>query len=381
MSEYAGPRSLRQLLNAVLTVGSDLDLPAMLQRILEAAVDLIDARYGALGVLDKTDTRLAQFLTVGIDDETHAAIGRLPEGHGILGLLIVDAKPLRLPDLREHPDSYGFPPNHPPMKSFLGVPIRVRDAVFGNLYLTDKTSAEVFTDVDEELVVGLAAAAGVAIENAQLHARVHELALVEERERIARDLHDTVIQQLFATGLSLQGAAALIPGDAETAVRRVQAAVDDLDLTVKHIRSAIFGLAAASERGQDGVRSRILDLVGEAGSMLGFEPTVLFEGPVDAATPEPVAADVLATLREALSNVVRHAQASRVDVVVTINVGDGGELVLRVTDDGIGPLAPGQPRGHGLHNMADRAHHRDGSFEIGPATPRGTAISWRVPIK
>ena len=110
-------------------------------------------------------------------------IGNLPEGHGILGTLIIDAKPLRLPDLGEHPDSYGFPPNHPPMQSFLGVPIRLRDEVFGNLYLTDKKSAEVFTDVDEELVVGLAAAAGVAIENARLHAKLHDMALVEDRER------------------------------------------------------------------------------------------------------------------------------------------------------------------------------------------------------
>jgi transcriptional regulator with GAF, ATPase, and Fis domain len=208
MGEFAGPRSLRRrLLDAVLTVGSDLDLPSMLERIVQAAVDLVDARYGALGVLDDTGARLSQFITVGVDAETRAAIGHLPEGHGILGLLVVDAKPLRLPDLREHPDSYGFPPHHPPMRSFLGVPILVRDEVFGNLYLTDKTSAEAFTDVDEELVVGLAAAAGVAIENARLHARVQELALLEDRERIARDLHDSVIQRLFATGLSLQGAA------------------------------------------------------------------------------------------------------------------------------------------------------------------------------
>lgn len=110
-----------------------------------AAVELVDARYGALGVLDESRTKLAQFITVGLNDETHAQIGQLPEGHGILGLLIGQAKPIRLPDLREHPDSYGFPPNHPPMKSFLGVPIRLRDEVFGNLYLTDKASAEVFT--------------------------------------------------------------------------------------------------------------------------------------------------------------------------------------------------------------------------------------------
>jgi signal transduction histidine kinase len=377
VGEYAGPRSLRQLLDAVLTIGSDLDLPAMLQRIVEAAVALVDARYGALGVLDESRTRLAQFITVGLDDETYRAIGDLPEGHGILGLLIVDAKPLRLPDLSEHPDSYGFPPHHPPMRSFLGVPIRVRDEVFGNLYLTDKTSAEVFTDVDEELVIGLAAAAGVAIENARLHARVQELALVEDRERIARDLHDSIVQRLFATGLSLQGAAGLIRGDPNAAARRVTAAVDDLDLTVKHIRSAIFGLEPIVGRDNGGLRRRVLDLVAEASDMLGVEPTVLFEGQVDSATPEPVAADLLATLREGLSNVARHAQARRVDIVVAVD--GGGDILLRITDDGIGPPAADQPRGHGLDNMAARAEARGGSFEIGPSSPRGTEVAWRVP--
>src|SRR5581483_6542396 len=128
------------------------------------------------------------------------AIGELPRGHGILGLLIVDPVPIRLHDLREHADAFGFPARHPEMTSFLGVPIRVRDQVFGNLYLTNKRSEADFTDLDEELTVALAAAAGVAIENARLDARVRELALLEDRERIARDLHDTVIQRLFATG-------------------------------------------------------------------------------------------------------------------------------------------------------------------------------------
>ena len=212
MPEVAGPQSLRELLDAVLVLGSDLDPPSMLRRIVEAAVGLVDARYGALGVLDDTGTRLSQFITVGIDDATHDRIGELPEGHGILGLLIVDAKPLRLPDLNAHPDSFGFPPNHPPMQSFLGVPVLVRGEVFGNLYLTDKTTAAEFSGVDEELAVGLAAAAGVAIQNVRLQARVQNFALVEDRERIARDLHDTVIQRLFATGLSLQATARGLAG-------------------------------------------------------------------------------------------------------------------------------------------------------------------------
>ena len=169
--------------------------------------------------------------------------------------------------------------------------------------------------------------------------------------------------------------------DPGAAVDRVQTAVDDLDLTVKHIRSAIFGLASTPETSLDGVRRRVLDLVGEAGAMLGFEPTVLFEGAVDTVTPEPVATDLLATLREALSNVARHSRASRVDVVVTVDADDGGHLVLRVTDDGVGPPTAGVPRGHGLENMAARADRRGGSFEITPASPRGTAIAWRVALE
>ena len=141
MEDRATVPALRGLLHAVLAIGSDLDLGAMLHRIVESAVDLVGARYGALGVLDEAGIGLVQFLTVGVDDDTHHAIGNLPEGHGILGVLIADPRPLRLSDLRAHPDSYGFPPHHPPMRSFLGVPIKIRDQVFGNLYLTDKVDA------------------------------------------------------------------------------------------------------------------------------------------------------------------------------------------------------------------------------------------------
>jgi signal transduction histidine kinase len=368
-------------LDAVVTVGSDLDLPAMLGRIIAAAVDLVDARYGALGVLDESGSRLAQFLTVGIDDQTRATIGHLPEGRGILGLLIVEPRPLRLPDLHEHPDSFGFPAHHPPMGSFLGVPIRVRDEVFGNLYLTDKTTAEVFSDIDEELVVGLAAAAGVAIDNARLHARVQELALAEDRARIARDLHDTVIQRLFATGLSLQGAAALVTTDPTEAARRLDAAVDDLDDTVKQIRSSIFSLATAAAGpagpAPAGVRTRVLDLAGDAAPALGFEPTVVFDGPVDTATPRAVAEDLEATAREALANVARHAAAHHVEVRVTVR---DGALVLAVTDDGTGPPPPGHPRGHGLDNMTQRAARHHGTFQLRAGPTGGTQALWRVPI-
>jgi len=370
---YAGPRSLRQLLDAVVTVGSDLDLETVLRHIVQSAVSLVDARYGALGVLDESGTTLSQFLTVGLDDATYRAIGPLPKGHGILGLLIRDPKPIRLPDLHEHPDSFGFPPNHPPMKSFLGVPVRVRDQVFGNLYLTDKTSAEVFTDVDEELVVALAAAAGVAIENARLHIKVQELALLEDRERIARDLHDTVIQRLFATGLRLQGAVRLVqrPEVAE----RISQAVDDLDLTVKHIRTAIFGLEA-SRRATGGFRQRVLAVASESAGALGFEPHVVFDGPLEA-VPEHAAAELLAVLREALTNVARHASADRVDITVAAH----GDLMLEVVDDGRGLPDERRAGGRGLANMQTRAAALGGSTIARRRPEGGSVIEWRAPIK
>jgi signal transduction histidine kinase len=256
------------------------------------------------------------------------------------------------------------------MKSFLGVPVRVRDQVFGNLYLTDKTTAEVFTDIDEELVIGLAAAAGVAIENARLHLRVRELALLEDRERIARDLHDTVIQRLFATGLRLQGAARL--AERPEVSDRILQAVDDLDLTVKHIRTAIFGLEA-SRRGNDGLRQRVLSLARESAGALGFEPHILFDGPLDTVA-EDRASELLAVLREALTNVARHAGAGRVDVELIAD----GDLVLRVIDDGRG-LGARRPGGKGLANMEARAARLGGSVLIKPGVESGSLVEWRVP--
>ncbi len=309
------PRSFRQLLDAVITIGADLDLLTVLQHIVDAATSLADARYGALGVLDPTRTFLTDFLTVGLDEETRAGIGELPKGHGILGLLIADPRPLRLPDLRAHPDSFGFPPGHPPMRSFLGVTVTVRGAVFGNLYLTDKRSQDAFSEADEELLVGFATAAGIAIDNARLHASLSELALLQDRERIAMDLHDTVIQQLFAVGLSLQAMLRRVSDPDLT--MRVETAVQDLDNTIKQIRTTIFDLDAPARSG--GVRARLLALVSEVRDSLPATPAVVFEGPIEAVVGEAIADELVTVLREALSNVARHAEASRIDVAMTVD--------------------------------------------------------------
>jgi signal transduction histidine kinase len=374
-SQYAGPTSLRRLLEAVMAIASDLDLGAALQRIVEAATALVDARYGALGVLNPEKTGLAQFLTVGIDDQTRAAIGDLPKGHGILGLLIADPRPLRLPDLGEHRDSFGFPPNHPEMRSFLGVPIIVRGEVFGNLYLTEKQSAEAFTDIDEELTVALAAAASVAIENARLHARVRDLVLLEDRERIAMDLHDTVIQQLCATGMSLQVTSRLADQPDES--YRIQTAVEDLDTTIRQIRASIFALSTTTRAPTADVRSRVLGVVAETSTALGFEPRVEFVGPVDSVVTAELAEELLVSLRETLSNVARHAMATHVDIHVGVT---DGELVLRVADAGSGPPGDGARRGHGLKNLGTRAGRLGGTFELRPGRAAATVATWRRPL-
>lgn len=324
------PERLRGLVAAVLAIGSDLSLPALLRHIVESAVTLIDARYGALGVLDAVGEGLSEFVNVGMTAEQIAAIGHLPEGHGILGLLILEPAPLRLTDLCAHPDRFGFPKNHPPMRSFLGVPIRVRGQVFGNLYLTDKQGAGEFSAEDEILAVALAGAAGIAIENTRLLARVRELSLVEDRERIAADLHDTVIQRLFATGLGLQSAVRAI--DNPAAALRVQEAVDELDETIRQIRSTIFALQSPRIPGRS-LREEILALSREAASGLGFEPRVRFVGLIDHLVGDAVGVQLLAVLREALSNVVRHAGASQVTVAVEVT---GADLVASVIDNGVG---------------------------------------------
>jgi signal transduction histidine kinase len=372
----ADPESLRRLLRAVISIGSDLDLTATLQRIVESAAELADARYAALGVLDPAGTYVAQFLTTGIDAPTRAAIGDPPKGHGILGLLIREPRPIRLPDLSQHPDSYGFPPNHPPMHSFLGVPVKVRDEVFGNLYLTDKRSAEEFSDIDEELVVALAAAAGVAIDNARLHARVRDVVLVEDRERIAMDLHDTVIQQLFAVGLSLQATMRRI-NDPEV-TPRIQLAVDDLDTTIKRIRSTIFALEAPAQTATPNLRQRVLALTNELKPTMGLPIDVLFDGPIDSVTDAAVADELVVVLREALSNVARHSRASAVEVQVTASP---DRLTLCVIDDGIGPNGAAKATGRGLGNMASRAERFGGTSTLRPGDESGSVLEWQVPLR
>jgi signal transduction histidine kinase len=373
LARVTDPARLRDLLDAVFSIGSDLSLPTVLRTIVDNAVRVLDARYCALGVLSPRGDGLSEFVHVGIDGAVAERIGHLPEGHGLLGQLIVDPRPLRLNDLHDHPSSYGFPPGHPPMRSFLGVPIRVRREVFGNLYLTEKQHADGFSADDELLATGLARAAGIAIENARLQARLQEVRLLEDRERIAADLHDTVIQRLFAVGLGLQSTVPLIEGPG--AAERVERAIDDLDETIRRIRSTIFALQAPRAAGR-GVRGEILSLVAEGAASLGFEPHLLLDGPLDTMVGDSIAGHLLAVLREALTNVVRHAEATTVEVAVTVA---DGQLTAEVTDDGVG-CGPRRAGGYGLDNLARRADGLGGRLDIGAGPGGGCRVTWGVPL-
>ena len=226
-------------------IESKVELPILLGHLIEEARSLVGASYAALGVLNKAGTRLEQFLTVGLSDDEEAEIGPLPDGNGVLGLLITEPESLRLDNVGEHPESYGFPDKHPLMNSFLGVPVRVRETVYGNLYLTDKQSAGGFTEEDVAVAESLALAAGIAIENSRLREEVETLSVVDDRARIAHALHDRVIQRIFGVGMTLQGATHL--ADLPQVMERVTRAVDDLDGTITEIRTV------SSELGSDGL--------------------------------------------------------------------------------------------------------------------------------
>jgi signal transduction histidine kinase len=365
---------LRRVLEATLLLEQDFDLPVLLRHVVEEARSMTGARYGALGVLNEDRSALEQFLTVGLDADEEALIGTRPTGLGVLGLLITHPQPVRITDLNSHPDSYGFPPGHPPMTSFLGAPLKVRGEVYGNLYLTDKIGWSEFTRDDEALVEALALAAGIAIENAHLHQRVQQIAVYDDRDRLARDLHDTVIQRLFAVGLSLQsmaGAAA-----AEGLGDRLSTAISDLDDTIRQVRSTIYELGLTGV--EEGLRARVQALANELTPVVGFKVHVSFDGPVDSAVPEQVAEHLLSTVREGITNIGRHANATQASI--ELRVGDAF-CRLEIADNGRGIEQPSSGRhGFGLTNLQRRAEKLRGEFTLENRQSGGTLLIWQVPL-
>jgi len=226
---------------ATRAIAELLSVDDVLQVIVDQVRPLVGAQYAALGIVD-ADGVMERFITAGIDRETRTRIGNIPRGHGFLGLIVRENRSFRIPDIAVDPRRYGFPPHHPPMHSFLGVPVTVKGRSVGNLYLTNKAGADEFSEDDQALVETFAVHAGIAIENARLHEQVQRLAVFDERERISKDLHDGIIQNIYAVGLSLEDVPELVRNDPDEVERRVERAIDSLHLTIRDIRNFIFGL-------------------------------------------------------------------------------------------------------------------------------------------
>ena len=315
-----------------------------------------------------------EFLTDGIDEEVEAAIGRRPRGHGVLGVVLRDGAPVRVDDVASHPSSIGYPDGHPAMRSFLGVPLRVSGRVFGDLYLADKPGG--FTQDDERIVAGLAAVAGTAIANARLfdelehtRAELARMAVVEDRNRIARDLHDLVIGRLFAVGLSVDRISRKVE---EPWATRASEAVDDVDRAIADVRGAIFALG--SDAATD--VARLTRLLRASAAPLRFEPEIEVTGDLTR-LDVGVRSDLHAVMNEAIANVVRHAKAS--SVCLRVVVGEEA-LVAEIIDDGVG-MGDRVPTS-GLANLRDRAERLGGTLDVRPRSDgTGTHLTWRAPLR
>jgi signal transduction histidine kinase len=379
MAETTSRSADRRLIEAGMALAAELSLDAVLRRIVVAAVELTDATYGALGVLTPDGRAIEEFVTVGVTEEERAAIGDPPVGHGLLGALITDARPMRVPDIAADPRSVGFPPHHPPMRSLLGAPVAGRGRVFGNIYLTDKRGAEAFDDEDERVLVVLATQAAVAVENARLYdeaeraaAALRRLEVMDERERIAKELHDGVIQSLFAVGMSLQGVASMST-EADT-VSRIEAAVEDVDHAIRDLRNYIFGLRPGilADRQLD----QALTELGRGFSERTGVVTIVEVDEAAASLLASRAADIVQIVREALSNIGRHAEATTCRVRLAR---DDEGIVLEVDDDGAGFDAAAPSSGMGLTNLRERAASLGATLELASTPGEGTTLRVRLP--
>lgn len=376
-----GMDALTALDEATRAIASVLSTDEVLQVIVERVRDLVDARYAALGIVDG-DGRIERFITVGITPGQRARLGDPPQGHGLLGVIIREGRSLRIPDISAHPESYGFPPEHPPMRSLLGVPVRVKGGrIVGNLYLTDKRTAPEFSADDQTLVEMFALHAGIAMDNARLHEQVQRLVIMAERERIGRDLHDGIIQRIYGVSLSLEDVPELMAESPAEAEARVDRAIDTLHDTIRDIRTFIVGLRPGQLAGDD-FGAAVQALADELRSNTLLAIDVAIEPSLT--QPDDRARDELVqVVREALSNVARHAHASQVTLDLA---SDHDDVVLAIADDGDGfdpdqrPV-DGRPGGHGISNMRSRVAALGGTFDIDSAPGRGARITIRVPAK
>ncbi len=370
-------RRFAALDDAIRAMTSLLAVDRVLQAIVDRARELIGSRYAALGISD-VDGTIEQFITSGMSRTERALVGAPPHGRGILGAIMREAGTIRLADVASDPRRVGFPANHPVMHAFLGVPVRVRGRIIGNLYLTEKEGG--FTDEDVRVVEAFAGHAGIAMENARLHEQVQRLAVVEERERIGRDLHDGIIQAIYAVGLSLEDVPDMLEGEPDEARRRVERAIDSLDQTIRDIRNFIFGLRPQLLEGVRLVEG--LDALADEFRVNTMIDIDLRVGPDarDVAISPTRTLELLAIVREGLSNVARHARATQATITVLPEV-NGPGLVLELADNGVGfdPAAARSGSHQGLRNIRGRAAAIEAELDIDSRVGAGTRIIVRVP--
>lgn len=364
---------------AALTITSELSLPVVLNRIVTLARDLVNARYAALGIPDPTGDHLVQFITSGMTPEEEQHVGNLPVGKGLLGALLEPgAESIRLKDLSEDARSVGFVNHHPHMTSFLGVPIRLRGKLLGNLYLTDKLDAEEFSEEDEKIIEALAGYAAVAIENARLYKQVQRLVVLEERDRIGMDLHDGIIQSIYAVGLTLDHTNYLMDEDASAARERLNEAIRGLNTIIKDIRNYILDLRPERFDGSD-LRAALNRLAREFQANTLANVDVNYDAKLNGHLNEKTAVAAFHIVQEALANAAKHAAATHLDVVIALK---GNEVVVGVRDNGRGFKEEDthQRLGHGLSNMELRARAIGGRLKIDSQPGAGTVVTAYLPL-
>ena len=360
---------------ATAAITAEPTLNRVLQLIVDRVRPLVGAEYAALGIVGEHGM-IERFITSGISEEDQRRIGHPPVGRGLLGIVFHENRPLRVPDVMADPRRAGFPVGHPPMTSFLGVPVQIEGTSIGRLYLTNKKDVVEFTVADERLVEMFARHAGIAIHNARLHEEVQRMAVLQERERIGQDLHDGVIQGLYAVGLSLEDIGEQMAADPTEAEARVERAIDSIHSTIRDIRNFIFSLRPEYLEDSD-LGGGLAALADE------FRRSTLIDVDLDLATdlsvPPEVAMHVLQLGREALSNVARHSGATRVIIDLTV---DERSLRLTIADNGRGydtTVVP--PAGHrGLGNMRGRAEALGGSLIIESGS-EGTRVVFELPAQ
>lgn len=362
--------SLHALIEATFLIESVTDLNQLTESIVKTAAELLGARYGALGVVSSDGVTLSRFVTYGVTTEQKDLMGDEPTGRGILGEIIQGGVRLRISDMSKHAGAAGFPRNHPVMSAFLGVPIRTSDGhIFGAIYLCDRVDDSLFSEEDEDLLDAFGLATGYVIDQAALRARSRDLVLSEERERLARDLHDSVVQRLFGIGLSLQVLRRSELNDKD--LERITAALKEIDATMLEVRTTIFEIENDHLRSA-ALKIRIGELTNEVEQRLGVPVVLSISDGVEANMDVFTSDQLVSSLREILSNVVRHSHASQVFVTVSENK---EFIVLEVKDDGVGFIAPSSV-GHGLRNLATRARQCGGSFSASSTPEVGTVVTW-----